>query len=205
MACVAALLLLSGRDRVRGWLGQNGSLFGTVAILGLLLTGSWFSIRRAEAVAYYTETRHALAMGNIDLGINQMLQALAVKEGVLDREDLYMRLCPMLLNRGRELKPHLDTARALFPKNPTLHMYEQVVRSMDWDMSALRYLGGFRSNESVRRAIAEAYHHAGRGAYRQANYGRSVAALSRALSFDPERPQTRASLRAAQGARQNVQ
>ena len=76
---------------------------------------------------------------------------------------------------------------------------------MDGDMLALRYLGGFRSNESVRRAIAGAYHHAGRGAYRQANYGRFVAALSRALSFDPERPQTRASLRAAQGARQNVQ
>ena len=77
---------------------------------------------------------------------------------------------------------------------------------MDGDMLALRYLGGFRSNESVRRAIAEAYHYAGRGAYRQANYGRFVAALSRALSFDPERPpQTRASLRAAQGARQNVQ
>ena len=134
-----------------------------------------------------------------------MLQALAVKEGALDREDLYVRLCPMLLNRGRELKPHLDTARALFPQNPTLHMYEQVVRSMDGDMSALRYLGGFRSNESVRRAIAEAYHHAGRGAYRQANYGRSVAALSRALSFDPELPQTRASLRAAQGAIQKGQ
>ena len=205
MACVAALILLSGRERVRNWLGQKWSLFGTVAILGLLLTGSWFSIRRAEAVAYYTEARHALAVGDIDLGIEQMLQALAVKEGALDREDLYVRLCPMLLNRGRELKPHLDTARALFPQNPTLHMYEQVVRSMDGDMSALRYLGGFRSNESVRRAIAEAYHHVGRGAYRQANYGQSVAALSRALSFDPERPQTRASLRAAQGAMQNGQ
>ena len=48
------------RDRVRGWLGQKWSSFGTVAILGLLLTGSWFSIRRAEAVAYYTEARHAL-------------------------------------------------------------------------------------------------------------------------------------------------
>ena len=116
-----------------------------------------------------------------------------------------MRLCPMLLNRGRELKPHLDKARALFPQNPTLHMYEQVVCSMDGDTSALRYLRGFRSNELVRRAIAEAYHHAGRGAYRQANYGRSVAALSRALSFDPERPKTRTSLRAAQAAMQTDQ
>ncbi len=109
----------------------------------------------------------------------------------------------MLLNRGRELKPHLETACALFPQNPTLYMYEQVVRAMDGDTLALRYLGEFRSNESVLRAIAEAYHHAGRGAYRQANYGRSVAALSRALSFDPERSQTRASLWAAQGAMQN--
>lgn len=205
MACVAALIFLSGRDRVRSWLGQKWSSFGTVAILGLLLTGSWFNIRRAEAVAYYTEARHALSVGDIDLGIEQMLQALAVKEGALDREDLYVRLCPMLLNRGRELKPHLDKARALFPQNPTLHMYEQVVCSMDGDTSALRYLRGFRSNESVRRAIAEAYHHAGRGAYRQANYGQSVAALSRALSFDPERPKTRTSLRAAQAAMQTDQ
>ena len=111
----------------------------------------------------------------------------------------------MLFNRGRELESHLDTAPALLPQNPTLHMYEQVVRFMDVDMSALRYLGGFRSNESVRRAISEAYHHAGRGAYRQANYGRSVATLSQALSFETERPQTRDSLRAAQGARQNGQ
>ena len=45
MAYVAALILLSGRDRVRSWLGQKWILFGTVAILGLLLTGSCFSIR----------------------------------------------------------------------------------------------------------------------------------------------------------------
>jgi len=69
MACVVALLLLSGRDRVRIWLGRKWISFGTVAILSLLLTGSWFSIRRAETVAYYTEARHALAVGDIDLGI----------------------------------------------------------------------------------------------------------------------------------------
>ena len=62
-----------------------------------------------------------------------MLQALAVKEGALDRDNLYVRLCPMLFNRRRELKSHLDTAPALFPQNPTLHMYEQVV-PMDGDI-----------------------------------------------------------------------
>ena len=34
--------------------------------------------------------------------------------------------------QGREVKPHLDTARTLFPENPTLHMYEQVIRSHGW-------------------------------------------------------------------------
>ncbi len=85
-------------------------------------------------------------MGDINLGIEQMLQALAVKEGALDREDPYVRLCPMLLNRGRELKPHLDAARALFSQNPRLHMYEQVVCSMDGDTSALCYLRWLKSN-----------------------------------------------------------
>ena len=204
-ACVTALFILAGHNYARRWVGVKWSVFGTIAILCMLLTSSWYNIRRADALAYYTEARHALAVGDIDLGIEQMLKALAVKRGVLNREDLYVRLCPMLLNRGREVKPHLDTARTLFPENPTLHMYEQVIRSMDGDTSSLRYLSRFRSNESVRKAIAEAYHHAGRGAYRQADYGRSVAALSRALSFDPNRPRTRASLKAAQGALQTAQ
>ena len=48
MAYVAALLLLFGRDRVRSWLGQKWILFGTVAILSLLLAGSCFSIRNQK-------------------------------------------------------------------------------------------------------------------------------------------------------------
>ena len=75
-----------------------------------------------------------------------MLQALSVKEGALNQEDSYVRLRPMLLNRERELKPHLDAARALFSQNPTLHMYEQVVCSIDGDTSVLCYLIRLKSN-----------------------------------------------------------
>ena len=73
---MTALFILAGHNYARRWVGVKWSVFGTIAILCMLLTSSWYNIRRADALAYYTEARHALAVGDIDLGIEQMLKAL---------------------------------------------------------------------------------------------------------------------------------
>ncbi len=200
MAFVWALLLVNMQDRLRRCWSAKASAWCVAGAVALLVLGGWHGVQRAEAIAYYSEGRNYLATGDIERGIEQLEHALEVEYGAIDREDLYVRLCPMLLNQGRAVRAPLDAARALFPRNVMLHIYEQVVWAVDGDATALAHLEKFKGNRNIGGVIAEAYHHAGRGAYRRADYARSVAALSRALAFDADRSDTRQSLRAAQAA-----
>ena len=205
MAFVWAMLLLDMEKRLRHrWNARLSAwcLAGAVAVLAL---SGWSGVQRAEAVAYYNEGRNYLAAGDIERGIEQLERALEIEGGTIDREDVYVRLCPMLLNQGRSVHEPLGNARALYPRNVMLHIYDQVVLSIDGDAAALAHLEKFKGNKSVGKVIAEAYHHAGRGAYRRADYAESVAALSRALAFDASRSDTRQSLRAAQVALRDPQ
>ena len=195
--CSSDLLRHRWNARLSAW-----CLAGAVAVLAL---SGWSGVQRAEAVAYYNEGRNYLAAGDIERGIEQLERALEIEGGTIDREDVYVRLCPMLLNQGRSVHEPLGNARALYPRNVMLHIYEQVVLSIDGDAAALAHLEKFKGNKSVGKVIAEAYHHAGRGAYRRADYAESVAALSRALAFDASRSDTRQSLRAAQVALRDPQ
>jgi tetratricopeptide (TPR) repeat protein len=175
-----------------------GKLVYAVVILGATVASA-AALGRAEAIAFYNEGRNYLAEGQIELGIAQLQRSLAVQGAAIDREDAYVRLCPMVLNQGGDVHSCLQAGRQAFPRNPTLHIYQQVVSALDGDINARRRLDSFRG-KSVGRVVAEAYYHAGRGAFRTENYARAVAALSRSLAFDGRRDDARLSLRAARAA-----
>ena len=172
-----------------------GKLVYTVVILGAT-AASAAALGRAEAIAFYNQGRNYLAEGQIELGVAQLQKSLAIKGAAIDREDVYVRLCPMVLNQGGDAHSCLQEGREAFPRNPTLHIYQQVVSALDDDMNAQRHLDSFRG-KPVGRVVAEAYYHAGRGAFRAQDYARAVAALSRSLAFDGRRDDARLSLRAA--------
>ncbi len=190
---VALCAPLFRRRRLWGRLGYGG-------IVVLLTASSLLAVRQAEAISFYNEGRNYLAAGQIELGIRQLEKALAVDGSSIDREDAYVRLCPMLLNRGEDAEACLTTARRFYPRNPTLHVYAQVLSSLQGDAVARRRLDSFKGKGAIARVIAEAYHHAGRGAFRRAIYAEAVAAFHRALVFDARRDDTRQSLRAARTA-----
>jgi hypothetical protein len=118
----------------------------------------------------------------------------------MEREDAYVRLCPMVLNRGGDARNCLNDGRQFSPRNPTLHIYQQVITALDGDVSARRRLDSFRGKAAIGPVVAEAYYHAGRGAFRRQDYARAVKALSRSLAFDAQRSDSRQSLRAARSA-----
>jgi hypothetical protein len=173
---------------------------GYACIVVLLTASSLLSVRQAEAISFYNEGRNYLAERQIELGIEQLDKALAAGGEGIDRQDAYVRLCPMLLNQGEDAEACLATALRFYPRNPTLHAYAQVLSSLQGDAVARRRLDSFKDKATIARVIAEAYHHAGRGAFRRAAYAEAVAAFSRALAFDARRDDTRQSLRAARAA-----
>jgi len=183
---------------LRRWLAWGPLVYAAVIII--LTASSLVSVRRAEAIAYYNEGRNYLAEGQIELGVAQLQKALAIKGGIVEREDAYVRLCPMVLNRGGDARSCLNDGREFFPRNPTLHIYEQVITALDGDASARRRLDSFKGRAAIGRVVAEAYYHAGRGAFRREEYARAVKALSRTLAFDAQRDDARQSLRAARAA-----
>ncbi|MGY8822411.1 MAG: tetratricopeptide repeat protein [Candidatus Latescibacterota bacterium] len=165
-----------------------------------LTTSSIVAVRRVEAIAYYNEGRNYLAKGQIEFGVTQLQKALAIRGGIMEREDAYVRLCPMVLNRGGDARNCLNDGRQFSPRNPTLHIYQQVITALDGDVSARRRLDSFRGKAAIGPVVAEAYYHAGRGAFRRQDYARAVKALSRSLAFDAQRSDSRQSLRAARSA-----
>lgn len=199
IACIVAQILIAGLD----WVLTHSCVLlkrmvQTGVVVGFVVS-SWNSLGRAEAVSYYTEGRNYLAEGEIRLGIEQLLHALGVKNGILNREDLYVRLCTSLINQGEDASAYLDEGRRLFPRNMVLNLYQRVLAAMAGDSPAIEYLNRLRESKNA-RAVGQCYYHVGRGAYRIGEYGRSVAAFSRALAFDPDNLDARQSLQGAQAA-----
>jgi hypothetical protein len=166
------------------------------AVLALLGLSLW-NHPRAEAVSFYAAGRNYLAFGDIDNGTAQLQRAIDTAPGAIDLEDAYMRLVPMLFNRGEKAAAAtLSAALDHFPKNHTLRLMQLVISDLSGDGRARQKLDGFKRAKGVSHLLAELYYHVGRG--RQKNGDRKAArmALHRSLEFNPQRPQTLQSLRA---------
>jgi len=200
----SSAMLAWGARRLCLWIGERRHSFRAysfVVILGLLTMSSIFFLKRAEAISLYTAGRNYLANGQIDEGVAQLKEAIAKGSELIDLEDVYLRLCPMLMNRGESVDPYLAAAQRRFPRNPTLHLYRQVVDSLGGksprQQQARSRLDSFRRRGNISRLIAEVYYHLGRGFFRNGDVHQAIAAFRRSLEFDSEKVKTHQSLAAA--------
>ena len=167
---------------------------GTVALTGLSL----WNHPRAEAVSFYAAARNYLAFGEIDAGVEHMQNAIAAAPEAIDLQDAYLRLTPMLFNRGApEAASTLDAGLTRFPQNHTLRLLQLARADLGGDGAARQKLDTFKRSRGVSHLLAELYYHLGRGQQKNGDGPAAVVALRRSLEFNPRRTQTLQSLQAA--------
>jgi tetratricopeptide (TPR) repeat protein len=166
----------------------------------LVLCSSYFGLKRAEAISFYASGRHYLASHQLDEGIAQLRRAIAIAPATIDLEDTYVRLVPMLFNRGdAEAVRALTAALERFPRNHTLRLVRLALDSLTAPEAARarHKLDSFKRAAGVSRLVAEIYYNIGRGRQHHGDGPGAVRAFRRSLEFDPQRSQTLQSLTTA--------
>jgi tetratricopeptide (TPR) repeat protein len=168
--------------------------------LATVVFSSYVALKRAEAISLYTSARSYVARNEIATGIDRLRQAVAMKSGFIDLEDAYDRLCFLLIGIGEDgTRATLAAATRRFPDHAKLHIYQQVMSAMDPD-SLVRGPANARLTAISRLApgngplIAQAFHNAGDGHYRNLEIEAAIKAYKRSLRFDPERLSARINL-----------
>jgi tetratricopeptide (TPR) repeat protein len=164
-------------------------VFG-LAVAGLL-TSAYVATERAEALSLFTSSHSYHIRGKLKDGIRQLRRALDRAPESLDVEDAYRRLCVMTMAQGVDVMPVIDEGLEYSPRSATLIAYRvaaaSVVRDEPWrsidEMSAAQV-----------PALAQAFHHMGKGFLRQGDLTGASAALRTALHLEPDRRHTRAQL-----------
>ncbi|MEE3259056.1 MAG: hypothetical protein VX293_07590 [Candidatus Latescibacterota bacterium] len=170
----------------------------------LVILVSWTSyigLEKATAITHYAAGRHYLADHQLDQGILELSRAIAIAPETIDLEDAYVRLVPMLYNRGdQRADSTLAAALGRFPQNHTLRLMRLALDSLGpiaGAEPARRQLDSFKRSRGVARLIAEIYYHLGRGRQNQDDRAEALSAFRRSLEFEPQRAQTQQGLSAA--------
>ena len=184
------------------------------AILAAVLASSYFHLKQAEAISFYSSGRHYLAKGDFETGAEQLRAAILSGPATIDLHDTYLRLCLVEMSTGN-VRPVLKDALAIFPDSFGLNIYKLLVYSLDPDstisnraLAALDKLttfpkkmepggagplnvnSGITNTGSVRVHIGSAYNNLGMGFHNRDNLDKAIIAYCRALQFDPERTVT---------------
>jgi tetratricopeptide (TPR) repeat protein len=186
------------------WLGQGigrrlqtRSDYVLVGLLLPLLVSSYISLKKIEALSFYMSGRSYISAGKIDEGIAQMQRALNHAPEVLALEEVYPRLCLVLINKPSEFKQVAEEGLKRLPENAQLQLYMYAFKSMSTDSSdqnrAPDYLAkGKRyaatdSNIDVPLSLATVFNHLGYGFQENRDLERTVIAYRRSLQYFPNR------------------
>ena len=184
------------------------------AILAAVFAASYFHLKQAEAISFYSSGRHYLAKGDFQTGAEQLRAAIRTGPATIDLHDTYLRLCLVEMSTGN-FRPALKDALAIFPDSFGLNIYKLLVHSLDPDSTlsnralvALNKLTsrpinkepvgagaesvnpGTTNTGAVRVHIGSAYNNLGMGFHNRDNLDTAIIAYCRALQFDPERTVT---------------
>lgn len=169
-----------------------------------IVAASFFYLKKVEALSIYSSGRHYVATGDLAIGISQYQRALDQGRDVLPLNDLYFRLCKLLLTTGSEFKPVLDEARRALPDDDRIQALFYVLESLSSDPQG-REVGQIKLNavlassqalgdaerKAFRSMVATIYHSAALGLARHGAVERMEFALESALVWDPERDITK--------------
>ena len=183
---------------------------GLIVAIGIsftLLITSYSGLKKMEGLSFYTSGRHYVATGDLDVGKGQFHLALAQGADVLPLVDTYYRLCNLLLSTGDEFGPTLSQALHDLPEDDTIQALHYVTESLSLDTQArdaslaklnaiLASSNTFAPEErsSLRSMIATVYHNAAIGLYIHGQIERSITALQMALTWDPQRDNSKKQL-----------
>ena len=205
--------LEEGSRRLLSW----GKYVYGVLLAGILVS-SYYYLKEAEAMAFYTSGRHYITRGDLETGVEQLKRAIDQVGDAIDLEDAYERIC--FVGMGREgTEGILDEALAAFPTSPQLTIYKLAFDSLKPDSVLSRgardQLEAFKAGESrvsiragwrspivltdqeniqaARRDIASLYHNTGinlAAGMTLDDLERAIPVLRLSLEFDSERTAT---------------
>ncbi len=193
-----ALLLAWPLCQLRRRLGKLGDPV-YVTLLLTLLFGSYFHLKKAEAVAFYTSGRSYLAMGDSALGTAQLRRAIERGPDIIDLEDAYVRLAMADIHNADTIDPTLQQARALFPDNVQF-VIARLVRDSLSPIAGRRLQAERRLHELEGQGtgnpywIAQFYKNLGDGFYDREDWEGAIQAYRQALNYHPARIECRVRL-----------
>ena len=166
-----------------------------MALLVAVVVSSWMNLLKVEAISHYTSARSYSARLEVDAALAQYEQALEKAADVLPLEDVYPRYLIMLMDSRRDFLPVLSVARAQFPDNPYLELYQlaecatavdravrtRAVQEIVQKAQALNYARNFS---------ARALHNMGSGFLKKDNAVRAIYAFEQCLYLEPRRAKT---------------
>ena len=137
-------LATAGSSLILAWLLEQGSLrLGRwmppwIPYAGggaLLLISSFIFLKKAEALTFYTSGRNYIALGDTELGTQQLQRAIDRAPATIPLLDAYSRLCLQLMGSA-ESTPALDRALARFPADLNLNLFRSVDLALGPDQEA---------------------------------------------------------------------
>jgi len=141
--------------------------------------------------------RSYISAGKMDEGIAQMQRALNHAPKVLALEEVYPRLCLVLINKPSEFKQVAEEGLKRLPENAPLNLYMYAFKSMSADSSdqkqALDYLAKgkrYAVNDSsidVPLSLATVFNNLGYGFQEKRDLEQTVIAYRRSLQYFPNR------------------
>lgn len=196
-------LSTAGSSLILAWLLERSSLWlgrylkpwiPYAGALALILASSFFSLKKAEALTFYTSGRNYISMGEIDLGIKQLERAIGRGSDTIPLLDAYSRLCMQLMGTD-DLKPVLDQALQKFSADLNLNFFRSVDLSFSPDPAVAqqarnrlvslvdKFQGEQRKNAEL--VLFQAYANYGLNRAQQNDLNRAIPAYHRALEYSP--------------------
>jgi tetratricopeptide (TPR) repeat protein len=192
----SSVLLAWGLVRVGQWRPAAGGLL----LVGALLS-SYFSLKKVEAISFYTSARSYSAGGEYALAIGQFQRALATSPGAVPLEDLYTRLCLLLVDSEEDFAPLLEEALAAFPESVHLNIYRLAAAAVDSlpqaREQAMKEILTLSGRPHAADLAVRTFHNLGGGLLKKGHPERAVMAFQQALELKPDRVKTLRNLAAA--------
>lgn len=166
-----------------------------MALLVAVVVSSWMNLLKVEAISHYTSARSYSARMEVAAALDQYEQALEKAADVLPLEDVYPRYLIMLMDSPRDFLPVLSVARAQFPDNPYLELYQLAERATAVDMTVrTRAVQEIEQKaqalDYARNFSARALHNMGSGFLKKDNAVRAIYACEQSLYLEPRRAKT---------------
>ncbi len=165
------------------------------ALLLAVVVSSCINLRKVEAISHYTSARSYSARLEVEAALDQYEQALSKAADVLPLEEFYARYIIMLMDSNRDFLPPLNAARAHFPDNPHMQLYQLAERATAED-AAVRALAMQQIEQQAQtlsyahNLSARALHNMGSGFLKKGDERRATYAFEQALVLDPQRAKT---------------